>query len=532
MRLDELDRTLREGLGLLRQGRLREAQELSRVLLSEHPDHHSAWNLASEVAIASEDWPAAARHVDRLLSAAQASPGLLVRKAKILVALRRRAEAFETAGIADKLPVIDAPQRRAIARIFIQCNDPVAALASLERANRQFPGNPGVLHDLALAQFYLNRTEEAEANLTELLRVLPGHGGAIYLRSVLRPQTAHDNHIAEIERIVDTGWAAEESMVACLFALAKEYEDLNEYEKSFEFLQKGAALKRRRLSYRSAEELSSIREMAAAFTRAAYERPAEACNDSGAIFIVGMPRTGTTLIERILACHSQATSIGEFPDFPIEMTEQAGKRLLELKREESTMIQASLDMDFAEIGRRYMTSARQLAKGSKYFVDKLPHNFLYCGYIGKALPNARIIHIVRDPMDSCYSMYKTLFNQVYSFSYDLDELADYYVAYRNLMGHWHRVMPGRILDVTYEDIVNSPETEARRVLEWCGLDWEASVLEFHESKSASTTASAAQVRMPIYASSLGKWRHVERHFVAVRKRMQQAGLVDPLMTAG
>ncbi len=516
---------LQQGLGLLRQGRLAEAQEMSRVLLKEHPNDQFIWNLASEVAIANDDWSTAAHFVDKLLAVTDANPGLLIRKAQILLALRHRAEACETANKAGNCPLIDPAQHRAIAKILRQCNDPVAALPWLERAKKRFPGNPAVLHDLALTQFFLHQIEEAEMNLDELLKIMPGHGGAVYLRSVLRTQTEQDNHISDIEHIVDSGSATEETMAICLFALAKEYEDLNEFDKSFVSLQEGATLKRRRLTYRSVDELSSMRDIATGFTRAVYQSPSEGCNKDGAIFIVGMPRTGTTLLERILSSHSQVTSIGEFPDFPIEMTEQARAKLLEMAPQNANILEASLRMNFADVGRRYMVSAKQLAKGSRYFVDKLPHNFLYCGFIRKALPNARIIHLVRNPMDTCYAIYKTHFNQVYSFSCNLEELADYYIAYRKLMDHWHQVMPGQILDLAYEDIVNNPEVEARRALDWCGLGWESAVLDFHVSKDASATASAAQVRRPIYSSSVDKWKNVERHLVTVKERLQKAGLV-------
>jgi hypothetical protein len=173
-----------------------------------------------------------------------------------------------------------------------------------------------------------------------------------------------------------------------------------------------------------------------------------------------------------------------------------------------------------------VTAARQ-ATGTvtPRFIDKLPFNFLYCGLIHRALPRARIVHVVRDPMDTCYAVYKTLFGQAYPFSYDLEELATYYIAYHRLMNHWRTTMPGLIQDVSYENVVANSETEARQLVAYCGLQWEPACLEFHNLKSASTTASAVQIRQPIYSSSVGKWRRYEQQLEPLRARLEEAGLV-------
>ena len=163
---------------------------------------------------------------------------------------------------------------------------------------------------------------------------------------------------------------------------------------------------------------------------------------------------------------------------------------------------------------------------SPWMIDKLPFNFLYCGLIHRALPNAKIIHMTRDPMDTCYAVYKTLFGQAYPFSYDLDELAAYFLAYRRLMDHWHEVMPGQILNVAYEDVVADTESAARRLTEYCGLQWERECLEFHTSRAATTTASAAQVRQPVYSSSVQKWRHYEQQLAPLQARLLDAGLIE------
>jgi len=294
--------------------------------------------------------------------------------------------------------------------------------------------------------------------------------------------------------------------------------------RAFAALRTGAQLKRRLVNYDSASETGAIRGIEAAFGLAEAAAASPGFDETGPIFVVGMPRTGTTLVERILSSHSEVESIGEFPDFPQLLREQADLAAMAAQGEQLTRAQASVCIDFAALGRHYLEAARQLCSAPR-FVDKLPYNALYCGHIHKALPRARIIHLVRDPMDTCYAVFKTLFHQSYSYSYDLDDLADYYIAYRRLMDHWHRVLPGAILDVAYEDIVADPEREARRILAWCDLEWQPAVLEFHRSARDSTTASAAQVRRPVYAGSVGKWRNFAEELAGLRARLAAAGVL-------
>jgi hypothetical protein len=309
---------------------------------------------------------------------------------------------------------------------------------------------------------------------------------------------------------------------AC-YALAKEYEDLGHYPEAIEVLARGAQAFRSTLQYDSEDELRTHADIRAVFTRDAMEKLAPGDDSEGPVFVIGMPRTGTTLVERLLGSHSQVCSIGEFTDFPMLLTDQIG--LAERAGATGSTIELSLKIDFAELGARYLKAARDLAGDSPFFVDKLPVNFLYCGYILAALPNARLIHLTRDPLDTCYAVYKTLFLNAYAFSYDLEELADYTISYHRHMQHWEEVLPGRILNVRYEKLVQEPETEARRILDGCGLAWEEAVLDFHTQDSPSMTASAMQVRKPFYTESIGAWKRAGSAFDPVREKLAAAGLL-------
>jgi len=168
-----------------------------------------------------------------------------------------------------------------------------------------------------------------------------------------------------------------------------------------------------------------------------------------------------------------------------------------------------------------------MAGGNAWFIDKMPANYMYCGIIHRALPNARIVHLVRDPLDSCYAIFKTLFFNAYDFSYDLEELAEYYIAYRRIMRHWHDVMPGVILDVRYEDLVTDTEAQARRLYDWCGLEWNPAALSIPDKQTVFATASAAQVREPVHARSVrSSRRHIDR-LAPLVERLTAAGIYEP-----
>ncbi|MEE7561172.1 sulfotransferase, partial [Xanthomonas sp. Kuri4-2] len=253
-----------------------------------------------------------------------------------------------------------------------------------------------------------------------------------------------------------------------------------------------AAQQRRTLRYDVAAECAQIDALRTAYDAAAMQPGSTAADaqGEGAIFIVGMPRTGTTLVERLLVERCGARSAGELLDFGSLLGHATAQQ--RARHPGQSAAQASRDIDFAALGREYLRGAREAAGGAALFIDKMPINYLYCGLIRKALPRARILHLVRDPLDTCYAVYKTLFYNAYPFSYDLDELAQYYLAYHALMRHWHAVMPGGVLDIQYEALVADPEGQWQRLLQWSGLEPRAA--DAAAARVAFVTASAAQVR--------------------------------------
>lgn len=511
--------------GLLAQGQVAEAERRLHESLQQASSTELLW-IAGEIAESKGDlegaldltFESAARHGE--------SASLLLRRARLLVNLWRRREAIESARRAASLAAGDAGMLTAIARFHLQGNDPSAARALLDRACDLEPRNPTVLFEAAMCNHYFNEPDAAGALLERVLEIAPGNGFALFARAQLRVQTIDANHTTAIRAALARPVVPVREAVPAWFALAKELEDLGRWDESFTALQSGNRLKRSTLRYDVRDDVKALRNLGEAFDASQFERLEQGdAHATSTIFIVGMPRTGTTLLERIFASHSAVASVGETVDFPILMTQEARRAYEERSMADASLLKAATMIDWSRLGSRYLAAVRELSD-RPCTLDKLPFNFRYCGLIRKALPGARILHVRRHPLDTCYAVFKSLFEGAYHFSYQLDELAEYYVAYRETMDHWHTVLPDGILDVHYEDLVSHPLESCQAALEWCGLPWEPGVLDFHLSRSAAQTASAAQIRRPIYASSVGRWRHVAAQMQPVLHRLQAAGLVD------
>lgn len=301
---------------------------------------------------------------------------------------------------------------------------------------------------------------------------------------------AGDGDIATMERLAaEAGPLAAEARIPLHFALGKAYEDCGEGARAFRHYTLGNSLKRQVLVYDESAALAAMARAERHFSRETLARMVGGGEpDETPIFILGMPRSGSTLIEQILASHPGVHGGDERPDFPELLAGFDGE-------------------DFRALGAAYLARTRHLAPDAARVTDKLPGNFLHAGAIHLALPNARIIHSRRDPADTCLSCFTKLFRSEQAYSYDLGELGRYYRAYARLMAHWRSVLPASVfLEVDYEALVADPEQQTRRLLDHCGLAWDPACLDFHETRRAVRTASAAQVRRPIYRESIGRWR--------------------------
>ncbi len=391
----------------------------------------------------------------------------------------------------------------------------------------------GRLHfNLATVLRFKGDLEGAEAACNKAIELNPQDHDARFLRSGLRKQSSDDNHVEELEATLSTISANPMGEALISYSLAKEYEDMGESEKSFNSLERGAKARRSSLHYKLDEDLDFINTIIEVYNRDFMSRDAPGHANSEAIFVLGLPRTGTTLVERILGSHDSVISAGELTNFTrciAGMAQAVSQQNPDFQTaDRNDMVRMTAQINFAQLGQVYIESTRPLTGQSPNFVDKFPQNTLNIGPIRLALPETKIVLLQRNPMDSCYSMYKQLFTDIYQFSYDLEELGKYFIAHQRLLDHWLDVAGDAIHVAHYEDLVTEPETEIRKLLEFCGLPWQDQCLEFHQNTQASTTASASQVRQKLYSSSIGKWKDYEEQLEPLRKMLDEAGYLRGL----
>lgn len=483
--------------------------------------------------------------IDRALGLEPANPRILLHRAQCLLALGRSRDAGEAAAAAQRNAPSEPIVLDAIGTLFSQINDPGRALAAYDQAIALAPDQPHFLFNRATARRYLGELTEAERDYDRVIALKPDDYEAYKNRSELRTQTRDNNHTSTLEALLaksTAGWAGE---VQLRYALAKEYEDLAQYQQSFHHLHRGSRLRRDHLRYEVSNDIATVdwimeafpepaphetrnaegrayRTAAANSARTVSSEPTRSA--SGPIFIVGLPRSGSTLVDRILSSHSAVHSAGELTHFALAVVDSVRRQTGGSQIPRKELVARSASVDFPALGRDYLARTRAGGIDASCFTDKMPLNYLYCGLIQRALPNARIVHVTRRPMAACYAIYKTLFKDGYPFSYDFGELAQYYAAYRRLMRHWETSMPGRIHVVSYETLVADQVGVTRKLLEFCGLEWEDGCVEFHRNPAPITTASAVQIRRPIYDTSVSQWRNYTEQLAPLRAHLIAAGV--------
>lgn len=357
----------------------------------------------------------------------------------------------------------------------------------------------------------IGRQDEAVAAYRSCARAKPEFGEVYWSLANLKTFRFEDAEVENMERQLAAASESHDggdSAVALAFALGKACEDRGRYAQAFDYFRCGNAAKRLGVSYDPIEFQRTNDRIIEVFSRDFFlERAGQGCPDRSAILIVGLPRSGSTLLEQILASHSQVEGTAEL-HYLLRLANETGLNRADGIRYPECMLE--LEPHQVEgLGREYLESTRAHRTGAPYFIDKMPNNFTGIGFLHAILPNAKVIDARRHPLDSCLGSFKQLFARGQVFSYDLYELAHYYLQYARLMRHWNDVLPGKVLTVQYEDVVGDLETQARRIADHCGLPWEAGMLRFHENRRAVKTASSEQVRRPIYADSVNLWRRYE-----------------------
>lgn len=425
--------------------------------------------------------------------------------ARLYTMVRRDADAARSLQAAEVSLPRDALSLDTMGCVYAQLGDHAASLPHFEAAVRLEPANPAFRYNHAAALSFLGRQQDAERELEQLLAGTPDDARAHHLLSNLRKQTPDDNHIERLTaaRRIER---APRNRLLLGYALAKEQDDLGNPKAAFAVLAEANAEHRISLSYRFESDAAVFDAVEALWTKTA--EPVPGAPEAAPIFIVGMPRTGTTLVDRILSSHPMAESAGELQAFPLAVKFAAGTRSRTVLDPET--VQAAATADMAAIGYDYLRRAASHVAGVKpRFVDKFPGNFFYVGLMARALPNARIVCLRRHPMDTILANFRNLFaisSRYYDYSYDLLDIAAYYQRFDKLMTHWRTLLPGRVLELSYEALVADQQHETERLLAHCGLGWSDACLDFHANTAPVSTPSAAQVRRPLYRDAVDRWR--------------------------
>ena len=407
-----------------------------------------------------------------------------------------------------------------LGNVLLQAGRQRDALVFYDMALQRNPNYAPAHFNAGVALTMLGNLDGALTATRNALQLDPEMGG-YYQLATLDGLKGGDPSLPRLEQLVESADVSVELRIDANFALGRVFDSSGDPARAFTHLARGNALKRATIDYDIRNDQDRTDRVIALFSRDFFER-FRGISDSklAPIFIVGMPRSGTTLVEQMLAAHSKVEAGGELPVMP-----EIARRLGETwgaRGEASPGTDAEVRADILAAAAAYTRDTAKLQLRRPHFTDKLPGNFLLLGLIHLMFPEARIIHCRRDPVDTCLSCFQRLFSSDVLYSYDLRELGQYYRLYQRLMDHWHAVLPpGRIFDVQYEEMVAEPETNLRRVLSFCGLDFEPACLEFHEVKRSVTTASAAQVRKPIYRSSVK--RH-EKYGADLAPLLQALGL--------
>jgi tetratricopeptide (TPR) repeat protein len=408
------------------------------------------------------------------------------------------------------------------------------AIEAYEKCLKLRPTHVGALIGLGHVLKAVGRYHEAVASYDACIRQLPDFGETYWSLANLKTYRFDDATVAEMERRVSGTGLTVQSEVNFLFALGKAHEDRGDYDRAWEFYRSGNAKQRTEVSYDPVQTETMndrlVRVFSADFLAS---RPGVGLADPAPIFIVGLPRSGSTLLEQILASHSQVEGTSELP--------YLGRVAMSLNRNRADgvsypeAVTELRPLNFRSLGQDYLDLAGVHRRaGAPRFIDKNPNNFPNIGLLSLILPDARIIDARRHPLDACFSCYRQLFAKGQAFSYDLTEIGEYYLQYQRMMDHWHDALPGRVLTVQYEEVVADFGTQVRRLLEFCGLPWEEACLRFYESERPVRTPSSEQVRQPIYERSVGHWRHYARHLdelvtviAPIRDRYRRYEPADP-----
>ncbi len=496
--------------GMFADGEIHAAERIVREYLSSHGNHVEGMRLLAQISMKLDVVDEAEFLLENLMRLA---PHYHAARYEYAITLLARHRHVHARAQIEKLLETDPDNRiyrSTLATICSGLGDYGRALPLYRELAAETPGDPELLLSMAHALKTLGRTPQAIESYRAAASVRPQYGEAYWSLANLKTYRFTDGEIAQMRAAEASPTIQLADRYHLCFALGKALEDRGEYDASFAFYERGNALKKSECNYRPEPLERNARLQVSVCTREFFAaRQGIGCPDPSPIFIVGLPRAGSTLIEQILASHSQVEGTMELADIPRLVQDLHGRTPADSTPRYPGILAELAAADFAGMGEKYLSDTRAYRTGKAFFVDKMPNNFRNLGLIHLILPNARIIDARRDSLACCFSNYKQLFASGQQFTYGIDDITRYYRMYVELMAHWDAALPGRILRVRHEDVVQDLETNVRRILEFCGLPFETGCLEFHKTPRTVHSASSEQVRRPINREGVDQWRRYE-----------------------
>lgn len=522
-RLQALPRDVLAVTNLIAEGKILKAEALCRSFLQKHPRHVEAMRLLAEIGVQLGILDDAEFLLE---SAVDFEPDNVQVRLDYIQVLRKR-QKFELALAQAQRLHEGAPDNPLFKSHYaiesMQTGSYDRALALFEEILESQPDDPLVLTSRGHALKTMGRHDEAVASYRRATDRKPDHGDAWYGLANLKTFKFLADETAAMEREEARGNLTLADRIHLCFALGKAHEDAKRYGEAFAYYERGNALKCAQTRYtpeHMEEEFAAQKRHCSRALLDARANGGHAAHDP--IFIVGLPRAGSTLLEQILASHSQVDGTLELPNILSLAHRLRGRNKLNDRDRYPRILGEMSAADLEKLGAEYIETTRIHRAGAPFFTDKMPNNFRHIGLIKMILPNARIIDARREPMACCFSGFKQLFAEGQEFTYGLDEIGRYYRGYVDLMRHWDDVLPGEILRIEYEDVVADLESQVRRILDFCGLAFEAGCVDFHQTDRAVRTASSEQVRQPINSAGLEQWRHFEAHLDPLKAALGDA----------
>ncbi len=397
------------------------------------------------------------------------------------------------------------------------------SLLLFQQAVDKDPDNASFVYNLGAASRFMGDFNCARSCYEKVIELNPHFYKAHSALSGLGGISNQSNHISRLQSLITDDLAADDLLHLC-HAIASEYEALKNYDCAFEYLKKAKQKKKLQLNYQFADDLANFDALIASFNTV-NKLPSSHCLSKEPLFVVGMPRSGTTLVERIISNHEKVFSVGELQNFAVllkKISQSSSRKVLDPET-----IKAAEDIDYSLLGEQYIQSTRLLTGSTEKFVDKMPLNVLYAGFIIEAMPNAKIICLDRNPLDTIISNFRQLFAvnfSYYNYAYSLLDTAKFFVEFHKLRQFWQSRYPDNFLVVNYQQLVSNSEVEAKKIISFCGLEWQENCLNIESNKSPVATASAVQVREPIHGRSIGRWKHYEKYLDEVKLILDQANI--------